>query len=257
MARTESGALLTDEHRQAQLAVRAATVRSVMDLWGVFNPEDIDASWARLEGPRLSVVGAGRVQSETLSRRYYRDFRVAEGVFSPAPDVSLVDDWRPRVSGSLYVTGPVMAKAAIAARRPDVATTALVRVAGAASRHAVQPGRDWIEEASAVDPGDGRLVGWRRVTSANPCEFCEMLAGRGAVYIEDTAGFQAHDHCMCTAEPDFHSGRRYSDWEFERVRRQRLMANERRRRTRTRTDVRRPTETAASASDLVMDEPVF
>jgi hypothetical protein len=28
-----------------------------------------------------------------------------------------------------------------------------------------------------------------------------MLAGRGSVYSADTAEFEAHDHCGCSAEP--------------------------------------------------------
>lgn len=46
-------------------------------------------------------------------------------------------------------------------------------------------------------------VRWKRVLSANPCAFCRMLAGRGAVYSEGTASFLSHDHCSCTAEPEF------------------------------------------------------
>lgn len=46
------------------------------------------------------------------------------------------------------------------------------------------------------------IVGWRRVTSDNPCDFCAMLAAQGAVYnAEETADFEAHDNCSCTAEP--------------------------------------------------------
>lgn len=46
-------------------------------------------------------------------------------------------------------------------------------------------------------------VRYRRITSGTACAFCRMLAGRGAVYSENTGRFQAHDHCACTAEPDF------------------------------------------------------
>lgn len=40
---------------------------------------------------------------------------------------------------------------------------------------------------------------WSRETSGDACDFCEMLAGRGAVYSSDTAGFESHDHCHCMA----------------------------------------------------------
>jgi hypothetical protein len=46
-------------------------------------------------------------------------------------------------------------------------------------------------------------VRYKRVLSSNPCSFCRMLAGRGAVYHEGTASFESHDHCACSAEPVF------------------------------------------------------
>jgi hypothetical protein len=39
------------------------------------------------------------------------------------------------------------------------------------------------------------------VTSGNACDFCSMLADRGAVYGEASAEFEAHDHCSCSAQP--------------------------------------------------------
>lgn len=47
-------------------------------------------------------------------------------------------------------------------------------------------------------------VGWRRVTGGHGCDFCRMLASRGAVYRKEvTATFAAHDNCDCTAEAYF------------------------------------------------------
>lgn len=41
---------------------------------------------------------------------------------------------------------------------------------------------------------------WARYASANACEFCALMAIRGAVYgSEETAGAQYHDHCHCLA----------------------------------------------------------
>lgn len=67
-------------------------------------------------------------------------------------------------------------------------------------RQALAGGRDTI--AAAVDD-DKDALGWARATSGACCAFCAMLAGRGPVYGEDTADFQAHDHCTCTSEPVF------------------------------------------------------
>lgn len=49
---------------------------------------------------------------------------------------------------------------------------------------------------------DRQAKGWERV-GVGECDFCAMLLGRGAVYSEATADFEAHDHCQCQAEPVF------------------------------------------------------
>jgi len=47
------------------------------------------------------------------------------------------------------------------------------------------------------------IVGWRRVISDSPCDFCVgLLAQQGTIYdSEEAAEFEAHDGCSCTAEP--------------------------------------------------------
>ena len=59
--------------------------------------------------------------------------------------------------------------------------------------------RDTITESAIEDPG---ARGWQRETSGG-CSFCELLAGRGTVYSEESADFAAHDHCQCLAIPAF------------------------------------------------------
>jgi hypothetical protein len=47
-----------------------------------------------------------------------------------------------------------------------------------------------------------QMAGWRRVRGrSDPCPFCLMLIGRGAVYSKNSATFQSHDRCACRAEP--------------------------------------------------------
>lgn len=60
-------------------------------------------------------------------------------------------------------------------------------------------GRDSVRGSVTADP---KAIGWQRVT-AGGCDFCQMLAERGAVYTEATADFQSHDNCGCIAEPVF------------------------------------------------------
>lgn len=87
------------------------------------------------------------------------------------------------------------------------------KVIGAAQKAVADVARDTVHQAVAKDR---RAVGWARVTDADPCYFCALMAIRGAVYkTRQTAGRRAnrnftgdgeykfHDHCSCTVAPVF------------------------------------------------------
>jgi hypothetical protein len=68
---------------------------------------------------------------------------------------------------------------------------------GSAQKYTLAPARATVAQSAIADPA---ARGWQRVT-AGGCDFCVMLAGRGAVYTEATADFEAHGHCHCAAVP--------------------------------------------------------
>lgn len=80
---------------------------------------------------------------------------------------------------------------------PDQTKTFL---ASALTKYVLQPGRDTIVRSSILDP---RASGWQRITRPDGCRFCRMLAGRGGVYKEATAGFASHDDCNCASAPSW------------------------------------------------------
>lgn len=116
-------------------------------------------------------------------------------------------DWKPRdraVEISLNVTGPIgqKAKAARGKTERQARDESFVESSGAAARHVLTGGRQSLLTLLTDDP---QVQRWIRVTDGDPCSFCAMLASRGPVYLtEDSAGFRAHDHCACTAEPVYH-----------------------------------------------------
>lgn len=61
--------------------------------------------------------------------------------------------------------------------------------------------RQTVTGSSIADP---QASGWQRQAFGS-CNggFCDMLAGRGAVYSEASADFAAHDNCRCVAVPAF------------------------------------------------------
>lgn len=100
-----------------------------------------------------------------------------------------------RAMVSLVVTGPVRAERGIQALRQsergrlddldfladldEVMRDAGATAAGAANRNAQMGGRDLLAASSEADRA---VVGWARITDDDPCHFCALLAGRGAVY---------------------------------------------------------------------------
>lgn len=200
MARTSAGAALTGRHRQAQLALRAQSLRDFTRLWPLWQGDE--QSFRRLVEATLPLVNAHHSTSRSLAAAYYGAFRMAEGVGGTATPRLADPPDRAAVVSSLYVTGQVMTRKAIAAGlSPQAAMqTALTRTSGAVGRHVLHGGRTTLLQSTATDR---QTRGWARVTAGSPCGFCATLASRGAVYSETGGGFQAHDHCACSAEPQY------------------------------------------------------
>lgn len=201
MARTDAGEQLTDQHRQAQAAVSALALRDFLALWPLWQGDD--KSFNVLVAAAIVLIRAHHRISTSLAGAYYEAFRRAEvvgGFASPRlADPINVE----QITASLNYTGRVMTRKALLAGRSPVEAreTALVRTSGAVTRHVLAGGRDTIVKSTGEDP---RALKWARVTRGEPCAFCAMIASRGAVFLgEDTAEFQAHDHCNCQAEPHF------------------------------------------------------
>ena len=201
MARTETGASLTRQHRSRQLAVRSETVREFMEVWPVWTPGD-PRSFDTLVDATLPLVELRRRTSAGVASDYYRAFRTAEGVGGEATPRLGDSVERDRVAASLYATGQAQHRRSVAAGFSSQAArqNTLVTVTGAVARHVLDGGRETLLRSTAAD---GRTEGWQRVTAGEACSFCLMLASRGAVYGEDTADFQSHDHCVCSAEPRY------------------------------------------------------
>lgn len=194
---------LTVMHRRLQLALRKTTVAQMEKIWPALDWADLDNSFPSFAASVLALVSKNRKTSAGLSAAYLRAFRVASG---HSGDLSIVVPQMPldQFTTSLRVTSMVAAKSAAAAGVPaDVSmANALTQTQGSVARLVLSAGR---ETTFATVRDDPMAFGYQRVLGGKGCEFCRMLAGRGAVYKFDTAGFDAHDHCGCTSEPVYSS----------------------------------------------------
>lgn len=202
MAATIEAVRLTEAHRLAQLRIGGQTVTQMLLAWPLLDPGDIDGTFSRWLQVVLAIIAGTRSTSARLAATYLSTFRVLElGVDAP-PFVPRLAEAVPRqaVETSMVVTGPVALRGALGrgVLLAKAQETAQARSASAAMRHALNGGRDTI--VGSVE-ADGQALGWARAASGRACAFCAMLASRGPAYSETGVGFEAHDHCACTAEP--------------------------------------------------------
>lgn len=129
-------------------------------------------------------------------------------------------------------------------QEPD-SVLAIRRAAGGLQRIVLDVDRATVAGSSVADPA---AVGWRR-TGAGKCSFCRMLIGRGAVYSEATVQFKSHDHCECTAVPDFDAPRLMIRWGAEH-KKERLLEDGDRRDPRKTTGIRSDADRARLAQWL-------
>jgi hypothetical protein len=201
MARSEAGRLLTIQHRQRQLQLRAATFQTLTQLWGLWDGQTI-RTFPRFAEPATTLVQDRFGTSAGLAVGYYQALRLAESAGgSPTPRVADPPE-TDRVVGSLRATALASTLRGLRTGfSPQAAKqNALVAAMGSAGRMVMRGAAESLVLTAAADP---RARGWQRVAGSGACDFCEMLAGRGPVYSEDTADFQSHDHCACSAEVVF------------------------------------------------------
>ncbi|GAA3223212.1 hypothetical protein [Actinocorallia longicatena] len=195
-------AVLTQQHRTQQLAVRAAMLRDLALLWPTWETGNI-SEFGQFISLAETLLGARQQESAGLAATYYRAFRRAAGVTGAAEPKLAERLLSVDVSAALRATGLAGTLRALRAGQPPqaAARTGFSLLAGSAIRLTLSGGRATIEASVQADP---KARGWARVTSGSPCDFCAMLASRGAVFkSERTAGFEAHDNCACTAQPIF------------------------------------------------------
>lgn len=204
MARSEAGRLLTEQHYQAQRRVRALALRDYLRLWPMWTGEE--KSFRRLTEATIVLVRAYQQSSAQVGAAYFDAFRLAEDPGGSARSW-LADPMTPaaedKLVAALFETGVKSLNRSLEGGRPPGAAmeVAFTNTSGVVTDYVSDGGRGSVMRSTA---NDEKAKGWGRVTDADPCAFCALLSSRGPVYIsEDTADFQAHGHCGCTAEPGY------------------------------------------------------
>lgn len=206
------------EFRQAAADLDAVTVQSMLALvaagsgWQMVN--ELMAETPAVVNELLGVSALLGVTAYDLSRSQAN----ARGRFSAIPAPELPSD---RVQGMVrWALGPLFRNDALATPLADGEVSDLVaRNLSAGAQRLVRAGeRDTVLGNAGIDPAQPRYA---RLAQPGACDFCTMLAGRGAVYVTKQSagivGFAAdgrvrergqrrgpqkvgsafHDHCKC------------------------------------------------------------
>ena len=191
---------LTQRHRAQQLLVRRATVAQVSRLWPALDWSRLDATYPGFAVQVARLVQTNRQTSSGLAAAYLRAFRKSHGVPGEVKAVFAEPLVVEQFQTSLHTTSVAAAKIATGNGADELAamTTARTQTVGAMARLVLNAGRETLLGSLAADD---QASGYQRVLGGGGCDFCQILAGRRGVYSAESADFEAHDHCGCTAEP--------------------------------------------------------
>lgn len=171
------------------------TAEVVRKCWKLLDINDLDGTQDVFLDAVVASVGRLHADGVRMALKHIR--AVADGdSIDEVRDVFDVE----AVRTSARTQGPVTVKRHISKGvAPTYASEqGMVSTHAAMSRVTENSVRRTIQKTADAN----KNYGWQRHASADACDFCRMLAGRGAVYKSSdiAAGHEYHDRCHCTAE---------------------------------------------------------
>ncbi|MEM9134290.1 MAG: hypothetical protein AAGE88_18220 [Actinomycetota bacterium] len=204
----------TLEQRRRMDLVGQAVAQQAAAVLATANPADIDAWWIAAAPQLRRFALDGSAATARLARIYLAEHAEEADAGQIEPVEIRVDD--ARVDQALATTGPVAFKTNMARTGSDEAALRVMstKVTGAVRRLALAGGR---ETTIATIYDAPQIVGYQRIARAGACDFCTMLANRGAVFLTAErasevgrtgrirgtrqVGESYHDSCGCVVEP--------------------------------------------------------
>jgi len=194
---TQAERALTAAHRQSFDVLIELAIADLLPVWSGLDPNDARGVQDVLYPALSDVVELYASAASALGADWYDDlreasgapglFRAVPGALPDAEAVPVLVRWG---------TGPLFSA------QPDLAATQAL-VEGGMQKLVADADRSSVFRSLNSDR-QGR--GWSRQTTGKSCPFCRFLAGRGAIYSAETAGFSSHNHCDCVAVPNFGDG---------------------------------------------------
>lgn len=209
-----AGVLADQHHRKVELIADTAAHQVAAEAKRA-GTADIDAWWASRGSTVERLVGEAFDLTAGLAGQWLTEAAGLAGLALEPVAAVLVGE---QLEQALRIVGPVGFKTALA-RTKDVDKARQVmgaRLAGTTRRLALAGSRDTL--FATADASPQVVIGYQREAEAGACKFCEMLAGRGAVYLSGESAQQVvgrngrergtrklgrafHDNCRCRVVP--------------------------------------------------------
>jgi len=179
----------------AQALLAAMAIADILAIWQQLDLRDIRSSWPAIRVALTALINDRFGMSVAQATQFYAQDRIAAAITGPPPAVSIPPPSPQLVTATLDSTGPYALLGRIKQAQPiaQAMESTSVVMSGAASRLISNGARQAVLASVAADP---EAVAWMRVTAANPCAWCAMLASRVDYKTEQSAGFKAHNHCV-------------------------------------------------------------
>lgn len=200
-------------------------LRGTTELWLEQALPDLERAWFDVQNTTVSFMDDflfaramqhGDVPIPPLNVWTDRPSFADDTIAAPALD-------RQRVIGSLVTTGPGTVFSLIPGPETRAMEAGRKASYGTAVAEAMNGGQDLV--AAVAERHPTLVKGWQRVTDADPCPFCSLLAARGAVFkdlariaatsakwdsvsakLSDDNGARVHANCRCTLIPVYRNG---------------------------------------------------
>lgn len=253
---TELSAWLAARHAQDQETIADNLVLAFFPLWQLMRFNDLDGSTPAFVKAALPEVEKAFLQSQRTAVAFNANVRYAELTMETPLVFDYPEVQRPTgvsvasfrvptmelpvnriapnqqriplqqfdsrdVAKTLIIEANYMTKRAMPGVEEEIMRNASVRTVGAAVRESMNAARGVTDR---VVKRDRKVKGFARVTDANPCPLCAILAARGAVYgkgsfidsdkqfdphpdaptnVPDgwTSVAKVHDNCRCQLRP--------------------------------------------------------
>lgn len=186
--------------RQSLMTVAAAATAELAPIWRLPKTDITQALFDIVPG----VVQKWNLASASVAADWYDVLRENQDI--PGTFTAVVPDLGDQGSQALAGWGAEALKAPVEELSPnempptqlDPVETAQYRVEGGLQKRLANSANLTVTDSSRQDP---RARGWMRRTRPEACDFCKMVASRGAVYTKASATFACHEHCYCEAVP--------------------------------------------------------